>query len=91
MPTGEQSEMMKVAGAQFARMTLGTFFDWHPEPQRQYVIPLQGQLEVEVSGSKMTFGPGHILLAEDLTGKGHISRVVGTGDCVVIIVPLAAR
>ena len=33
-------------------------------------------------------GPGHILLVEDLTGKGHISRGVGTEDRISLLIPL---
>jgi hypothetical protein len=32
--------------------------------------------------------PGTILLAEDTTGKGHISRVTGTDEMLVLIVTL---
>jgi len=28
-------------------------------------------------GSKRLIGPGEVLLAEDTTGRGHISRAVG--------------
>jgi hypothetical protein len=91
-PTGETTDLLKVQGARFSRSAVGSFSDWHVEAQRQYVISLQGELELEVGGGKkMTFGPGHILLAEDLTGKGHTSRTVGSVDRISIIVPLATQ
>jgi quercetin dioxygenase-like cupin family protein len=93
-PTGEETELMKVPGVQFARIAKGTFFDWHPEPQRQYVIMLKGQLELEVGGGtrkKVVFRPGDIIFAEDLTGQGHTSRMIGNEDMVAIIVPLPAQ
>ena len=31
-------------------------------------------------GATHRFGPGHVTLAEDLTGKGHTTRVVGKLD-----------
>jgi hypothetical protein len=34
-------------------------------------------------------GPGDVLLAEDLTGQGHITRVVGTEPRLYATVPLA--
>jgi hypothetical protein len=40
-------------------------------------------------GKKIPIGPGHILLAEDVTGKGHISRGVGTEDRISLFIPLA--
>ena len=35
--------------------------------------------------------PGSIELAEDLTGKGHISRGVGNEDRISLFIPLAER
>jgi hypothetical protein len=32
--------------------------------------------------------PGHILLAEDTTGQGHISRALGDEDRLSIFVPI---
>ena len=87
--SGELSEMMKATGVQFRRTPPSYFVDWHPAPQRQYVITLSGRGEIElVGGKKIPLGPGHILLAEDVTGKGHISRGVGTEDRVSVFVPL---
>jgi hypothetical protein len=34
------------------------------------------------------FGPGDVLLAEDTTGRGHITRVVGTQPRLYATVPL---
>jgi hypothetical protein len=86
----ELSEMIKVTGLQFRRTTPNYFVDWHTAPQRQYVITLSGRGEVELQGGKkIPLEPGHILLAEDTTGKGHISRGVGTEDRISLFVPLA--
>lgn len=36
-----------------------------------------GEVEIEIGdGTKRIFGTGEILLAEDTTGQGHISRAV---------------
>ena len=87
---GELSEMMKVTGLQFRRTPPNYSFDWHPAPRRQYVITLSGYGEIELAGGqKIPVGPGHILLAEDVTGKGHISRGVGTEDRISLFIPLA--
>lgn len=46
--------------------------DWHPAPRRQYCITLGGAVEIRIGdGTVKTFGPGDVLLAEDLTGQGH--------------------
>jgi hypothetical protein len=90
--SGELSEMAKVTGVQFRRQAPNYFQDWHTAPRRQYVITLSGRGEIElVGGQKIPLGPGHILLAEDLTGKGHISRGVGTEDRISLFIPLAER
>ena len=47
--------------------------DWHTAPQRQYVMFLKGDSEVEVSdGEKRRFTSGDVFLVEDTTGKGHL-------------------
>ena len=52
-------------------------YSWHNAPQRQYIVILEGGLDLEIGdGSRRVFGAGDILLAEDLTGQGHISRAV---------------
>jgi len=49
--------------------------DWHHAPRRQLVSVLQGVLEVEVGdGSKARFGPGDSFVADDLSGRGHLTR-----------------
>ncbi|MDF1797009.1 MAG: hypothetical protein P1U63_10780 [Coxiellaceae bacterium] len=54
--------------------------DWHNAPCRQYIIMLQGAMEIELgSGEKKQFQVGEILLAEDLTGQGHITRAASEG------------
>lgn len=86
----EVSEMAKATGAQFRRQAPNYFEDWHTAPRKQYVITLSGRGEIELSdGKRISLGPGHILLVEDLTGKGHISRGVGTQDRISVLIPLA--
>jgi hypothetical protein len=54
------------------------------------VITLTGQGEIEVAGGKkISIQPGHIDLVEDVTGKGHITKVTGTEDRVTLWLPLA--
>jgi len=59
----------------FAIAPPGWYGDWHPTPQRQFLFYLAGQVEVGVSdGEVRTFGPGDIVLVEDVTDKGHVSQ-----------------
>ena len=86
------SEMVNVKGLQFRRTLPNFFSDWHQAPRRQYIVTLSGRGEVELTGGrKIPLTPGHILLAEDTTGKGHISRGVGSDDRISLIIPLAER
>ena len=82
-------KLMRISGAELHRAPAGRVTDWHTAPRRQYVITLSGRGELEVSGGKkIPVEPGHIELAEDTTGKGHITRVVGAEDRVTIALPL---
>ncbi len=50
-------------------------YDFHNAPDRQYIILLDGGVEIETSlGEKRTFETGSILLVEDTTGKGHKTK-----------------
>jgi hypothetical protein len=50
----------------------------HPASPSQWVIVLRGVIEVEVSdGTSRRFGPGDLVLANDTSGRGHITRIVG--------------
>ena len=52
--------------------------DFHNAPRRQYAVMMSGQLEIEIGdGTKRVLDPGDVLVAEDVTGKGHITRGVG--------------
>lgn len=84
-----RSEPMKATGILF-RETGGDYnIDWHNAPRRQFVIMLEGHVEVIVgAGSKRLFGPGDILLAEDTTGRGHISHAVNGQARMSIFVTL---
>ena len=45
---------------------------------RQYIFILVGQMEIGIGdGTTRQFGPGDVVLADDLTGKGHTTRSVG--------------
>ena len=59
-------------------MPVGWFGDWHPSPRRQLYFNLSGRLAVEVAdGEVRELEPGAVVLVEDLSGKGHTTRVLG--------------
>src|SRR6218665_3143155 len=50
-------------------------YDFHNAPDRQYIVLLEGGVEIETSlGEKRKFETGSILLVEDTTGKGHKTK-----------------
>ncbi len=88
----EVSEPIDVTSVQFRRTSPDYFIDWHTAPRRQFVITLSGESEVVMGdGTVVRLHPGHILLAEDTTGQGHISRAVGTEDRISLFLPLAEQ
>ncbi|MFO1319055.1 MAG: hypothetical protein U1F52_05535 [Burkholderiales bacterium] len=74
---GFLSEKIRATGILF-RETEGDYnYDFHTAPRRQYVVNLQGEVEIEVGdGTRRILRSGEVLLAEDTTGQGHISRAV---------------
>ncbi len=92
LPVGpvEGSDVQPATGITFRSSEPGEFMDWHQAPRRQYVITLSGQVEIGIGdGSVRRLGPGDVMLAEDLTGRGHTTRVVGNGPRLSAAVPLA--
>ena len=68
----------------------GTVLDRHPAPRRQYLVTMSGSWEIEASdGVKRVFKAGNVMLADDTSGEGHISRVLGNEPHIFMTVPLA--
>ena len=85
----ELGQLQAAEGIVFRTTEPGHFIDWHPAPRRQFVINLQGEVEIGLGdGTTHRFGPGHVNLAEDLTGKGHTTRVVGDIPRITATIPL---
>ena len=88
-----EAERTAVEDAQnihFRRYQPGNFIDWHVAPCRQYVITLEGQVEVGLGdGTKRVFGAGDVLLADDLTGRVHTTAVYGDNVRVSVAIPLS--
>jgi quercetin dioxygenase-like cupin family protein len=74
-PLGWMSSPIAVQSMILRENPPGYHYPWHAAPCRQYIIMLEGLVEIEVGdGEKRTFGPGSIVLVEDTTGVGHASR-----------------
>jgi quercetin dioxygenase-like cupin family protein len=86
---GEGTPLQPATGISFRVAPLGYVLNWHCAPRRQYSITLSGEAEIEVGdGTVKRIGAGDVVLAEDLTGQGHITRVVGNQPRLSVVVPL---
>ena len=89
--TGPPLGSLTLPGSQGAATLLllprGAKEDWHKAPRRMFLIALRGMSEVTVGdGTVRRFAPGSILLMDDLKGKGHITRAVGSEDHVALTI-----
>ena len=72
---GFLSENIDVKKLQFRTVSANYDYDFHCAPQRQYIILLNGGVEIETSlGEIRQFKTGEILLVEDISGKGHKTK-----------------
>jgi uncharacterized cupin superfamily protein len=73
-----KSILVKATGILFRITGPGHDLDWHPVSRKQFVITLEGEGDVVASdGTTRRFGPGDIMLADDMNSKGHLSKAVG--------------
>ena len=80
----------KAKSVMFARQPVGKTLDFHPVRQRHYAVTMAGELEIEVgSGEVRRFGPADLVLYDDVTGRGHILRVVGNEPLIDVSIFLA--
>ncbi len=67
----------------------GWIGDWHPCPARQFLALMSGAVEMETTdGTIRRLGPGDLVLLEDTTGKGHVTRNIGGGYATFLVVPV---
>jgi hypothetical protein len=75
------SDIVPLTGVIFRHTRAGSHLDYHPAPRRQFVVTLTGRVEVGCAdGTSRVFGPGDVMLADDLTGQGHTSVQLGDED-----------
>lgn len=72
---GFLSEDMGASAIQLRENKEDYDWDFHNAPSRQFVVLLDGEIEIETSGGEVRrFKGGDILLAEDTTGQGHRTK-----------------
>jgi quercetin dioxygenase-like cupin family protein len=63
----------------------------HPAPTRQFLALMSGEVEMETTdGMVRRLGPGDLVLLEDTSGKGHVTRNIGDGYAVFLVIPVPA-
>ena len=76
-PIGYLSDRYKVKDIQFRVNDADYDWGFHNAPARQFIILLDGEIEITTSlGEKRKFGGGDVLLVEDTAGKGHRTKNV---------------
>lgn len=67
----------------------GWIGDWHPAPTRQFLVLMTGVVEMETTdGTVRRFLPGDLVLLEDTSGRGHLTRNVGDGYATYFVIPV---
>lgn len=52
-------------------------YDFHPAPQKQFIVLLDGEIEIENGlREKRRFKAGDVLLVEDVNGRGHKTKSI---------------
>src|SRR5262249_42873218 len=74
---GRLSKRLPPTGIIFREVPPTYDLDWHPAPRRQYIINLDNGVQITASdGESRVIGTGEVLLVEDTTGKGHLSKAL---------------
>ena len=75
--TIDEKDRTDVVAIHFKETPAHSAYDWHPDPEPQFVITLSGTLEFATpDGETFVVHPGDVLLAEDHIGKGHKWRLI---------------
>lgn len=72
---GKLSVGLPVSSIIFREVEPSYDYNFHNAPQKQYLILIDGEIEIETSlGETRSFKAGDVLLLEDTEGKGHRTR-----------------
>ena len=71
------SARLPANGIIFREIPSGYDLGWHPAPRCQYVINLDGGMRITASdGESRIISTGEVVLVEDVTGKGHLTKSI---------------
>jgi len=75
--TVTQHKRGDVIAIHFQETPAHSSYDWHNDPEPQYVITLSGTLEFTTrDGESFVLRPGDVLIATDNVGTGHKWRLI---------------
>lgn len=87
--TSKLSARLEAHGIIFRQSPATYELDWHTAPRRQYIINLDGGVRITASdGEVREIGAGEVILVEDTTGKGHLSKALEGKIRHSIFIPL---
>jgi hypothetical protein len=76
-PSGRLSQRIPATGIIFRQVAPTYDLDWHNAPRRQYIVNLDNGVQITASdGESRVIGAGEVILVEDTTGKGHLSKAI---------------
>jgi hypothetical protein len=88
-PAGKLSKRLPATGIIFREVQPSYDLDWHPAPRRQYIINLDAGVQITASdGEAHIIKAGEVILVEDTSGKGHLSKAVESKIRNCIFVPV---
>jgi hypothetical protein len=83
------SKAVAVENLKFGKIGDMNEITWHTQDEPAYIVILNGAMELEVGdGTKKVINAGDILLAEDTTGQGHITRSIKGKGWSFLIAPV---
>lgn len=86
---GKFSDRLPASGIIFRQVQPDYDLDWHPAPRRQYIINLDAGVQITAGdGEARVIGAGEVILVEDTTGQGHLSKAVENKLRHCIFVPI---
>ena len=84
-----ESARLPATGIIFRQVDPSYDLDWHNAPRRQYIINLDNGVRLTASdGESRVIGAGEVILVEDVTGKGHLSKAINDRVRHCIFVPI---
>jgi len=69
----------------------GWIGELHPAPTRQFLSLMSGEVEMETTdGTVRRLERGDLVLLEDTSGRGHVTRNIGKGYAMFFVIPVPA-